>query len=701
MAKVDVETTGEIVVLRLSHAPVNALAHKVRDGLLTAIRRATADPAIAAIVITGEGRAFSAGADITEFRSGMKDPGLPEVIDEMESSAKPVIAAINGLALGGGLEVALGCHYRVLARSVGQLGLPEVKIGILPGAGGTQRLPRIIGVEAALDMIVSGVPINAETALKAGLVDAVVDGDVVAAAVAYARDLISRGQGPRPSSAKRIDPASLPAGLFEKKLASIGKHPSGPKAARNCIAAVEASVGTDYRTGVAREKELFAELAASPYSKALQYAFFAERKASDIPDLGRDVKPRTVETIGIVGAGTMGTGIGLAFLNAGFPVTIVESTQAALDRGLTRVRETIQSGVQRRRMTEADAEKRLAGLKGSLAMADLGQADFIVEAVFEKLAVKQEVFAKLDTIAKPGAVLASNTSTLDVDKIAAATGRPQDVVGTHFFSPANIMRLLEIVRGRETAKDTLATALAVARRINKVGVVAGVCFGFIGNRMIEAYLEEVQAMLLEGATPAQIDSAVETWGFAMGPNAMMDLAGIDVGYLIRREHKFSDERHRLYRATDRISEMGRHGQKTGAGYYTYGADRKRVSDPAIEALFAEEAKAQGIAQRNTISADEIVERCLLRLANEGAILLDEGIALRASDIDTIYLTGYGFPAWRGGPMWQIEHAMGLKSAAEKVRSYEAKYGPRWKLAPLLDRLARDGGSLANVGKGAG
>ncbi len=700
MAKVDVETLGDIVVLQLSHPPVNALAHGVRCGLQAAIRAANADPTVSAIVVTGEGRAFSAGADITEFQAGMKEPGLPEVIDELEASAKPVIAAVNGLALGGGLEVALGCHYRVVARSVGQLGLPEVKIGILPGAGGTQRLPRVIGVEPALDMIVSGNPVDAEAAAKLGLADVVVDGDVVGSAVAFARELMARGQGAKPVSAKRIDPGSIPARLFDQKRASLARHPSGPMAAGHCIAAVEAAVGSDYRAGVAREAALFAEVAASPYARALQYAFFAERRAADIPDIGRDVKPRAVAKIGIVGAGTMGTGIGLAFLNAGLPVTIVETTRPALDRGLARVRETIDGNVRRGRLSEAEGQKRLAGLKGSLEFGDLGDADFIVEAVFEKLAVKQEVFTKLDAIAKSGAVLATNTSTLDVDKIAAVTKRPQDVVGTHFFSPANIMRLVEVVRGAKTTRDTLATAMSVAKRIKKVGVVAGVCFGFIGNRMIEAYLEEAQAMMLEGATAADIDGAIEGWGLAMGPNAMMDLAGIDVGYMIRREHRFSDERHRLYRATDRISEMGRHGQKTGAGYYTYGADRKRVADPAITAVFAQEAQTLGIARRNAIPPQEIVERCLLRLANEGAQLLDEGIALRASDIDTIYLTGYGFPAWRGGPMWQIEHAMGLAAAAEKIRGYEAQHGPRWTLAPLLERLAREGGTLASIGKGA-
>jgi len=695
MAKVDVEKRGEVAVLRLSNSPVNALAHGVREGLQRGVAAAVADPSVKAIVVTGEGRAFSAGADITEFRAGPKPPALGEVIASLEASPKPVVAALNGLALGGGLEVALGCHYRVAAKSVTQLGLPEVKIGILPGAGGTQRLPRIIGLEAALDMIVSGNPITASAAAKSGLVDKIAEGDVVEAAVAFAQELVASGKGARRASEKTIDPATVPAGLFDKKRAALGRHPSGPLAPKNCIAAVEASTDRPFAEGLKRERELFSELAGSPYARALQYAFFAERQAANIPDIGPDVKPREIKSVGILGAGTMGTGIGLAFLNAGIPVTIVETQQAALDKGAQRIRETIESNVRRGRITADEGEARLARLTASLATEDLGTADLIIEAVFENLALKKEIFAKLDAVAKTGAVLATNTSTLDVDAIAAATSRPGDVVGMHFFSPANIMRLLEIVRGAATAKDTLMTAMAVAKRIGKVGVVSGVCFGFIGNRMLEAYLEEVQAMLLEGAAPSDIDGAVEGWGLAMGPNAMMDLAGLDVGHRIRQEHAISEERRRLYRATDAIVGMGRHGQKTGAGYYTYGGDRKRQPDPDIEALIRKEAAAQGIVQRR-IAPEEIVERCLLRLVNEGAQILDEGIALRASDIDTIYLNGYGFPAWRGGPMWQAENVTGLREAADKIRAYEKTYGPRWSLAPLLGRLAESSGTFTGA-----
>ncbi|HRD79024.1 MAG TPA: 3-hydroxyacyl-CoA dehydrogenase NAD-binding domain-containing protein, partial [Hyphomicrobiaceae bacterium] len=591
MAAVETRNDGNVAILTIDNPPVNALGHAVRVGLSEGLAKALADPAVKAIVVTGAGRAFSAGADITEFRSGMKEPGLGTVIDAIEASPKTVVAAINGLALGGGLEVTLGCHYRVAAKSVAQLGLPEVKIGILPGAGGTQRLPRAIGVAPALDMIVSGAPIGAEAAAKAGLVDKIVDGDVVAAAIAYARELVAAGKGPRPTGARAIDPATNPPGLFDKKRGEIARHPSGPMAPRNCIACVEAATKLPIKEGLVRERELFKELAGGPNARALQYAFFAERQAANIPDIGADVKPRPVKSVGILGAGTMGVGIGLAVLSAGLPLILVETSQAALDKGVGRIRETIEGNVKRGRLTAADAEARLKSLTATLDLAKLAGADLIIEAVFENMGVKKEVFAKLDAVAKPGAILATNTSTLDVDEIARATKRPGDVIGLHFFSPANIMRLLEIVRGKATSKDVLATAMAFARKIGKVGVVAGVCFGFIGNRMLEAYLEEAQAMMLEGASPRDIDAAIEAWGFAMGPNAMMDLAGLDVGYRIRKEHALSPERAALYAVTDRIVEMGRHGQKTGAGMYLYAAgDRKGQPDPKIAEMFRAEAE---------------------------------------------------------------------------------------------------------------
>ncbi len=694
---VSTERRDAIAVIRIDNPPVNPLGLAVREGLVREFATASADAGIKAIVLTGTGKAFSAGADITEFSTGRHAPFLFDVINTaIEGATKPVVAAINGLALGGGFELALGCHYRVASSAVKQLGLPEVKIGIIPGAGGTQRLPRLIGVEAALDIIVSGAPIDAAKALALGAVDTVVEGDVVTAAVAFANDLIARGQGPRRTCDRVVDVSALPPDLFDKKRASLARHPSGPLAARACVDAVEASTKLSFADGMKRERELIQECLPSPYAKALQYAFFAERQAGSIPGIGSTTKIRDVITVGVLGAGTMGTGISLAFLQGGFPVTIVEMKQDALDKGMARIRETIDSNVKRGRITPEQGAAIAANVTPSLDMASFATADLVIEAVFESMAIKKEVFGKLDQICKPGAILASNTSTLDVDEIAAATKRPQDVLGLHFFSPANIMRLLEIVRGKATADDALATAMSLSKRIGKVGAVSGVCFGFIGNRMLENYGEEVQAMLLEGATPADVDKALEGWGWAMGPLAVMDLVGIDVGWRIRKEHKFSDERMRLYRVTDAIADQGRYGQKTGAGYYKY-VDRKRVEDPAVTAMFRAEAAKQGIEPRNGIPAEEIVERTLLRLINSGAEILDEGIALRSSDIDTVYINGYGFQAWRGGPMWQAD-AMGLVKVAERIKFYEKKYGERWRIAPLIEKLAASDGTFAALDK---
>jgi 3-hydroxyacyl-CoA dehydrogenase len=694
VAIVETEKQGDVAVIRMNNPPVNALGHALRSGLQAAFAAANADPAVQAIVLTGTGRFFSAGADITEFAAGMKEPFLPQLIDTIEASAKPAVAAVNGTALGGGLELALGCHYRVASGDVRQLGLPEIKLGIIPGAGGTQRLPRAIGVERALELILSGAFIDAKAGAKAGLIDRVAEGDVVAEAVAFAKQQI--GKAPRRIGALTIDAASVPAGLFEKTRASIARHPSGPLAPKCAIDAVELSMSLPASEGIARERQIFREAAASPYARALQYAFFAERQAANLPGIGADVKTRPVETVGIIGAGTMGTGITLAFLNAGVPVTLVETTQEALDAGETRIRDTLSANAKRGRITEAQAADRLAKLTPSLELESLGKTELIIEAVFENLALKKEIFGKLDGIAKSGAIIATNTSTLDVDQIAAVTKRPQDVLGLHFFSPANIMRLLEIVRAEKTGDDVMATAMGLAKRIGKVGVQAGVCDGFVGNRMLAGYSEEVQAMLLEGATPAEVDGALEAWGMAMGPLAVHDLAGLDVSYRIRKERKLTGERAQLARVPDKIVEMGRLGQKTGAGYYKYDANRKRQRDPEIEALIRAEAEALQIKQR-PVPAEEVVERSLLRLANEGAKILAEGIALRASDIDTMYLNGYGFPAWRGGPMWQADH-IGLAKVADRIEAYHAAYGDRWKIAPLMQKLAAEGSSFAALDK---
>jgi 3-hydroxyacyl-CoA dehydrogenase len=691
VAIVETEKQGDVAVIRMDNPPVNALGHGLRTGLDKAFAEANADAGVKAIVLTGTGKFFSAGADITEFRGEMKEPLLPQLIERIEQSAKSVVAAVNGTALGGGLELALGCHYRVAGKDVRQLGLPEIKLGIIPGAGGTQRLPRAIGVEQALQLITTGSFIDAAKGVAAGLIDKVADGDVVAAAVAFAREQV----GKPPRRVGEIKIGKIPAGLFDKARAAIGRHPSGPIAPKAAIDAVEAATALPLAEGVAKERALFREAAASPYARALQYAFFAERQAANVPGVGPDTKLRDIKTVGILGAGTMGTGIGLAFLNAGFPLTIVETTQEALDKGVARIKDTLDSNAKRGRITEAQASDRFARLTPSLNLEDLGSADLIIEAVFENMALKKEIFAKLDRIAKPGAIIATNTSTLDVDEIAAETKRPQDVLGLHFFSPANIMRLLEIVRAEKTAPDVMATSMAIAKRIGKVGVQAGVCDGFVGNRMLAAYGNEVQAMNLEGAMPQEIDGALESWGMAMGPLAVSDLAGLDVGYRIRKERKLTGEAAQFARIPDKIVEMGRLGQKTGAGYYKYDANRKRQVDPDIETLIRAEAEALQIKQRS-IPADEIVERCLLRLANEGAKILEEGIALRSSDIDTMYLNGYGFPAWRGGPMWQVDNVIGMKKAAERIKAYEAKYGPRWKIAALIERLAAQDGTFSSL-----
>lgn len=700
MATVATERRGVIALITFANPPVNALAHAVREGLAREFAAANADAGVEAIVLTGSGRAFSAGADITEFKSPAKEPFLTQLIDQIEASPKPVVAALNGLALGGGLELALGCHYRVATRTVPQLGLPEVRIGIIPGAGGTQRLPRVVGVEPALEMIVSGSPVDAARAHAIGLVDHLVEAnaDVVAAAVTFANDLLAQGKGPARSGERVVDRAGVKAGLFDAKRRSLARHRSGPLAPKACVDAVEAAVTLPLREGLAKERELFRACAASPYARALQYAFFAERQAQSVPGIDAGVKSRRVETIGIVGAGTMGSGIALAFLSAGFPVTLIDAQKAALDRGLARISTSVENQVARGRLETKAAEAVLASLTASSRLQDVASADLVIEAVFEDMAIKKQVFGMLDASAKPGAILATNTSTLDVDEIARATTRPQDVLGLHFFSPANVMRLLEIVRAEKTGDDALATALALAKRIGKVGVVAGVCHGFIGNRMLESYLEEVQAMMLEGAGPEDIDAAMTAFGCAMGPNAMMDLAGLDVGYSIRQEQRregtLSEERARLYRVADSIVARGRHGQKTGAGYYRYAPDpRTPTPDSEIGALYRDEAARLGLVQRQ-ISADEITERCLLRLVNTGARILEEGIALRASDIDVIYLNGYGFPAWRGGPMWTSQHAIGLPGVVEKSRAYLALHGDRWTPAPLIERLANEGKGFA-------
>ena len=693
MAVVEIKRSDDIAVVTMDHPPVNALSQAVRTGLQEAAKELGGDAAIRAVVITGAGRCFSAGADITEFGGAPRQPPLYQLIHDIEALGKPVVAAMHGTSLGGGFEIALGCHYRIADKGA-KMGLPEVKIGLIPGAGGTQRLPRAVGVAAALDMIVSGNPIDAATAHKAGLVDRIATGELLADAIAYARELADSGAKPRRLSERAIGEA--PADLFEKKRASLGRHPSGKVAPNACIDAVEAATKLPFAEGMKRELELFGHCYKSPEARALWHVFFAERAAAVIPDIGPEVKPRKVESVGVIGAGTMGQGIAMSFVNAGIPVTVVETAQEALDRGFAKMRETFESAAQRGRMSEADAKARFARLSPSLSLDELKDKDLIIEAVFESMKIKKEVFGKLDAIAKQGAVLASNTSTLDVDEIARSTSRPGDVLGMHFFSPANIMRLLEVVRGAKSDKDVVATAMGLAKRIGKVAVLSGVCDGFIGNRMLASYGPEAQALALEGAAPSQIDKAITDWGLAMGPFAMGDLAGLDVGWRIRQERALSNERKMQYAVNDKICEMGRFGQKTGRGFYIYEkGSRTPKADPEVEAMYVEEAKRQGITRR-AISGEEIVERLLFQLVNSGAELLGEGIALRASDIDTVYVNGYGFPAWRGGPMWSGD-VIGLKTVVEKMHAYEKAHGPRFTPAPLLAKLASEGKSF-NEGK---
>ena len=681
-----------IAVVTFDNPPVNGLGLAVRRGLAEAVAAANADDAVRGIVITGGGRFFSGGADIKEFNTPRAEqaPNLHDVIAAVEESGKPVCVAINGTALGGGLELALGANYRVAAATA-EVGLPEVKIGILPGAGGTQRLPRAVGLETALNMIVSGAPVPAAKLAGTALFDAVVEGDPVEAAVALLAEKIAAG-GPHPrvrdSKVEHDDAEAFLAWARMGVAAASNNYPAPVR----CVDAVAASL-KPFEQGMAVEREGFTVLVNSPESRALRHAFFGERAAARIDDVGRDVQARPVERVGVVGAGTMGGGISMNFLNAGIPVALVEGTQEALDRGLATIRRNYGNSARKGRLTMEQLEQRMALVSPSLDYAALADADLVIEAVYEEYGVKQAVFEKIDAVAKPGAILATNTSTLDVDKVAAFTKRPRDVLGLHFFSPANVMRLLEVVRGRETAKDVLATAMAIARRIRKTAVVSGVCDGFIGNRMIEQYSRQATFMLEEGALPQQVDRAAEAFGFAMGPFRMGDLAGNDIGWAIRKR-RYAERPGMVYADNaDALCEMGRFGQKVGKGWYDYVAgDRTPRPSAEVEAMILERSKAQGI-ERREIGDREIVERLVYALANEGARILEEGIAARASDIDIVYLSGYGFPPWRGGPMFHADQ-VGLYNVLAAMRRYARGHrGEAWEPAPLLVELAEAGRSF--------
>ncbi len=686
------EREGDVGLIKVMSPPVNALSHAVRTGLMEALAEGLADPEAKALVLYGDGRTFIAGADIKEFGKPPKAPGLGEVIAAFDEATKPTVAAIHGTALGGGLETALGCHYRAALPSA-RVGLPEVRLGIIPGAGGTQRLPRVAGVEAALDMITSGRHVPAAEAESLGIVDAVVDApDVKAAGIALARRVIDE-KLPLTRVRDRQEKLAASPELFEKARADLKRRSRGQISPLACVDAVEAAATLPFEEGLKREREIFMDCMNSPQRSALIYAFFGERAVSKIPGLPEDAKPRPVAAAAVIGAGTMGGGIAMCFANAGIPVTLVETTQEALDRGLGRIRGNYEASAKRGRMSAEEVETRMGLIRPTLELADVGAADFVIEAVFEKMEVKQEIFAKLDTLAKPGAILATNTSYLNVDAIAAETGRPAEVLGTHFFSPANVMRLLEIVNAGKTAPEVLATALQVGRKLGKVTVVAGVCDGFIGNRMLSLYLRQVNFMLEDGALPQQIDKAITDFGFAMGPFAVGDLAGLDIGYFNRRrEDATRDPADRYVDIADKLYELGRHGQKTGAGWYRYEAgNRKPLPDPVVEELILDASKRKGI-QRRAISDEEILGRALCALVNEGAKILEEGIAFRPVDIDQVWLHGYAFPAHQGGPMFWAD-AQGLDRVVAMMADYAKDDPKNWQPAALLKRLAAEGSSF--------
>ena len=694
---VSYELQENIGVITVNNPPVNALAQVVREGILAAVTTAQ-DDASEAIVLRCDGRTFIAGADITEFGKPPKEPGLPEVLTAIENSSKPVIAAIHGTALGGGFEVSLACHYRCAVASA-KVGLPEVKLGLLPGAGGTQRVPRIAGVEAALDMITGGNPVAAKKANAMGLIDEVLDGDdLLAGALSYAKNLIESGAPLKRIRDVTIDSSSIEADFFANARKQLAQRARGQIAQDRIISCLEAAVELPFDEGLQRERELFKELLTSAESAAMRHIFFAERQAAKIQGLAQDTALRAIKSVAILGGGTMGGGIAMCFANVGIPVILVEINDEALERGLGIVRKNYNITVQKGKLPADQMEQRIGLISGTTDYADIGDVDLVIEAVFENLDLKKEIFTKLDAACKPGAILATNTSYQDVDAIAAATARPEDVVGMHFFSPANVMKLLEVVRGEKTADDVLATVMQIGKKIGKVCALSRVCYGFIGNRMLGGYGREAQMLLLDGCTPAQVDGALEGFGMAMGPLAMSDLAGLDVGYKARQARTDLPDDPKLYRMGTLLVEMGRHGQKTGSGFYQYDAEtRRRMSDPEVEALIKEEASKLGVEQAE-ISDDEILARCFYPLINEGAKILEEGIAQRASDIDVVYIYGYAFPVAKGGPMHYAD-SVGLKNVYDKICELRDKYGEQyWSPAPLLKQLAEEGKTFAQWDK---
>ncbi len=699
---VQLSVESGIGVITIQNPPVNALSPGVPEGILEGIQGFGEDDQVKAIILIGGGRTFIAGADIKEFgkiTSGQarRGPGLIGVINAMEGSPKPVVAAIHGTAFGGGLEAAQACHYRVALQSA-QVGQPEVKLGIIPGAHGTQRLPRLAGVEKALEMCALGDPISADEAHRFGIVDRVIDGEgygaLLAGAVEFANEVADRG-GPHPKASQNNDKLGAPEearALSERARALVRQKRRGHQAPLRAIDAVEAAVSLPFSEGIKREAEIFRECLFSTQSKALIHAFFSEREVRKIPDVPRETPVREIRSAAVIGAGTMGVGIAMSYVNAGIPVILKEVSQEALDKGVQTIRKNYERSVKRGRFSAEFAEQRMGMITPQTDWDGFGDADIIVEAVFENMALKKEVFRQIDTVARSGAVLATNTSSLNVDEIAAVTSRPEDVIGHHFFSPANVMRLLEIVRGAKTSKEVVATSMALARRLRKVGVLVGNCFGFVGNRMFHPYRREAQFLAEEGAKPSRIDRVLYEFGAAMGPMAVGDLAGLDVGMKVRKEAPdLYPPGTRRPLAEDALCALGRYGQKTGAGWYRYGEDRSRHEDPEVDALLKRVARDAGIEQRS-ISDSEILDRVVYALVNEGARILEEGRALRSSDIDIIYLYGYGFPAYRGGPMFYAD-TVGLDKVLARIEEFHAAQGHWWRPAPLLCELAGQGSTF--------
>ncbi|MEA3180184.1 MAG: 3-hydroxyacyl-CoA dehydrogenase [Gammaproteobacteria bacterium] len=685
-----------LAVIKLDNPPVNALSHAARQRIVSELTQAEADPAITAVILIGTDEIFSGGADVKEFNSpqAAAEPSLDTLIRRFERSSKPTIAAISGTCFGGGFELALGCHYRVATESA-RVGLPEVKIGLIPGAGGTQRLPRIVGLEIAVNMIVSGEPVRAADLAQTSLFDRVVPDNLLDAARSFARDVVAKQLRKERIGEMRVKYPNYEA--FMGFARNMVKAKAGPfPAPLACLDAIEQSItAPDFETGKRKEREIFLGLLQAPESRALRHIFFAERAAPKVAGIPANTPTRAIASVGVIGAGTMGGGIAMNFLSAGIPVTLLEVNAAALEKGIATIRRNYESSVKKGKLSPTDLEKRMGLLTPTISYSALQTADLVIEAVFEEMGVKEKVFRELDTVAKAGAILATNTSTLDVNRIANFTRRPADVLGMHFFSPANIMRLLEVVRGDATAKDVLATVMQLSKKIRKLAVVSGVCDGFIGNRMIHQYSAQASALLEEGCLPAQVDRAVEKFGFAMGPFRMSDLAGNDIGWAIRKRHYAESGQPAQPHVADRLCEMGRFGQKTGAGWYDYRAgDRTPHPNADVDNMIVRHSRELGIVRRK-VEEVEIVERLIYSLVNEGAKILDERIAQRASDIDLVYLNGYGFPIWRGGPMFYAD-TVGLSEVVSAITRYnQSPNANPWPPAPLLVRLADAGESFAS------